>query len=156
MSGSAPERQGIADLVMQPHHTALVVEDFETARAFFTDVIGMTLEGEMDERGEENLGRVVGLPGACVRWALLRLGGYRLELFKYLRPQGERVAIRQCDTGFTHIAFQVSDAEAAVARLRALGWQTVSDPLPLRNGAAVAVYVAGPEGAIVELLELRP
>ena len=33
-------------LVLRAHHTAVCVEDFEKARAFFTDVIGMRVEGD--------------------------------------------------------------------------------------------------------------
>lgn len=42
----------------------------------------------MDNRDEESLGLVVGLPGAVIRWGLLERDGYRVELFKYHKPEG--------------------------------------------------------------------
>ena len=37
-------------LVVRPHHTALCVDDFDAARDFFTGLVGMQVEGEMDQR----------------------------------------------------------------------------------------------------------
>ncbi|WP_326541179.1 VOC family protein [Pseudorhodoferax sp.] len=146
----------LAGLVLRPHHTALCVDDFEAARAFFTDLIGMVVEGEMDQRGEAGLGVVVGLPGAVIRWAMLELQGYRVELFKYYNPaDGRRAGLRQCDRGLTHIAFQVNDADEAYARLRAAGIETYSAPQDLRGGRSRPFYAVGPEGIAVEFIELR-
>ncbi|MCA0239539.1 MAG: VOC family protein [Proteobacteria bacterium] len=143
-------------LVMRPHHTALCVDDFEAARAFFTELIGMRVEGEMDQRGEPELGLVVGLPGALIRWAMLELQGYRVELFKYYRPHdGRRIGLRQCDRALTHIAFQVSDADETYARLRAAGVETYSAPQNLRGGRTRPFYAVGPEGIAVEFIQLR-
>jgi len=142
-------------LVLRAHHTAVCVNDFDAARAFFTDVIGMRIEGEMDHRGEPALGVVVGLPGAVIRWAMLEFFGYRIELFKYYEPVGRDIAIRQCDRGITHIAFQVNDTDEVCRRVRAAGIQTFSDPQDLRGGATRPIYVVGPEGIAVEFIQFR-
>lgn len=142
-------------LVIRAHHTAVCVQDFEAARAFFTDVIGMRLEAEMDHRSEPNLGVVVGLPGAVIRWAMLEFFGYRIELFKYYTPEGRQVPIRQCDGGITHIAFQVNNTDEVVRRIRAAGHSTFSEPQELRGGVTRPVYVHGPEGIAIEFLEIR-
>lgn len=142
-------------LVLRAHHTAVCVNDFDAARAFFTDVIGMRLEGEMDQRGEPALGVVVGLPGALIRWAMLEFFGYRIELFKYYEPVGRDIAIRQCDRGITHIAFQVNDTDEVCRRIRAAGIETFSDPQDLRGGLTRPMYVRGPEGIAVEFIQLR-
>jgi catechol 2,3-dioxygenase-like lactoylglutathione lyase family enzyme len=142
-------------LVVRPHHTAVSVADFDKARAFFTDVVGMTVESEMDRRGEPELGIVVGLPGAVIRWAMLEMSGYRVELFKYYEPEGRPVPIRQCDHGLTHIAFQVNDSDQAYERLRAAGYETFSAPQSLRGGLTRPFYAVGPEGIAVEFIEFR-
>ncbi|MBS0304464.1 MAG: VOC family protein [Proteobacteria bacterium] len=142
-------------LVVRPHHTALCVDDFDAARDFFTGLVGMQVEGEMDQRSEPALGVVVGLPGAVIRWAMLVLDGYRLELFKYYRPEGRRLDARQCDRGLTHIAFEVYDADAAYARLGAAGVATVSPPQDLRGGRTRPFYAIGPEGITVEFIQFR-
>ena len=142
-------------LVIRAHHTAVSVNDYEAARAFFTDVIGMRVENEMDRRNEPELGIVVGLPGAVIRWSMLEFFGYRVELFKYLEPEGRPVPIRQCDHGITHIAVQVTDTDEVCRRVRAAGIQTFSDPQDLRGGASRPMYVRGPEGIAVEFIQLR-
>jgi catechol 2,3-dioxygenase-like lactoylglutathione lyase family enzyme len=145
----------VADLIVRPHHTAVSVADFESARDFFVNIIGMKLEGEVNNRDEENLGLVVGLPGAVIRWALLERDGYRIELFKYHTPEGREVPIRQCDYGLTHMAFEVSDTDEVFRRLKELGYETLSDPLELRGGVTKPIYVKGPGGIIIEFLEIR-
>jgi glyoxylase I family protein len=147
------ERTTIGDLVIGCHHTALSVEDFEAARDFFVNVLGFTLEGEMDRRTD--IAPVVALPDACVRWAMLNRDGYRLELFKYYTPAGERHGRRQSDRGFTHIALQVSDADEAYRRVLALGIRVTSPPTVMRNGATKVIYLLGPEENVIELIEMR-
>lgn len=147
------ERTSIGDLIIASHHTALSVEDFEAARDFFVNVLGFELEGEMDQRTD--IAPVVALPDACVRWAMLNRNGYRLELFKYYTPAGERHGRRQSDRGFTHIALQVSDADEAYRRILGLGIRVTSPPTVMRNGATKVIYLVGPEENVIELLEMR-
>ena len=103
----------LGDLIVAPHHTALSVEDFEAARDFFVSVLGFDLEGEMDRRTD--IAPVVALPDACVRWAMLNRGGYRLELFKYYSPAGERPA----ESWLTQqIQYDLAQAEAKRRSMR--------------------------------------
>lgn len=143
------------DLVVCPHHTAVCVEDFDAAQDFFCNVVGMRLENEAAHRDEENLGTVVGLPGAAIRWAMLERNGYRIELFRYFQPEGRTVNIRQSDRGITHIAFQVSNADAAYQRIVDAGYTPYSPPCDLRGGVTRPFYVHGPEGIVVEFIEIR-
>lgn len=156
MANELSSSLSLADLIVRPHHTALCVEDFAAARDFFVNIIGMRIEGEMDHRDEANLGVVVGLPGADVRWAMLELMGYRVELFKFYNPVGRRQAIRQCDVGLTHICFEVYDVDAAYRRLENSEFNVVSRPMELRNGRSKPFYVLGPEGIVIEFLKLQP
>ena len=125
--GTAPS-DGVDDLIVRAHHAAVCVQDFDAARAFYVQVLGFRVEGEMDRRAEPALGEVVGLPGAVVRWGMLVRDDFRLELFKYYTPQGRTEANRQCDAGYTHLAFEVRDVDAAYARLIAAGHRTMSPP----------------------------
>ncbi len=143
----------VADAVRHVHHTALCVTDFERARDFYVDFLGFELEGEMDQRNEPELGTVVGLDGAMIRWALLRLGTHRIELFKYHQPQGKSDARRQCDFGFTHLAFEVGDVDAVYARTQEAGYEAISPPQVMRGGRTKAFYLLEPEGAVTEFIE---
>ncbi len=143
----------VADLIKRPHHTALCVGDFAAARDFFIDILGFTVEGEIDHRQEPGLAEVVALPGAVVRWGMLVRDHYRIELFKYYEPAGKKDAVRQCDLGYTHMAFEVTDVDAAYARLTEAGYRTTCPPQTLRGGRSKVIYVLAPERNVLELVE---
>lgn len=139
--------------LLQIHHTALCVNDFERAKAFYVDFLGFTLEGEMDHRGEPALSEVVGLPGTVIRWAMLAHGTHRLELFKYYAPQGETQARRQCDFGYSHMAFIVDDVDAVYQQVIGAGYAVNSPPRRLRGGRTKVFYVREPENAVTEFMQ---
>ena len=145
--------QSVRDLIERPHHTAVSCRDWDRMRAFFVDLLGFKVVGEMDKRDEPDLSIVTGLPGASCRWAMLALGGYHIELFKWLTPEGKPAPIRQCDHGLTHICLQVKDSREVRRRMIAAGHEPLSEVLSLRGGRAVAFYCRGPQGLIVEFVE---
>jgi catechol 2,3-dioxygenase-like lactoylglutathione lyase family enzyme len=122
-------------------------------KSFFVDLLGFEVVREMERRDEPQMSTVTGLPGAACRWAMLELGGYHIEIFKWLTPEGKPVAIRQCDHGLTHICFQVNDAEETRRRMAAAGYQPLSEVQSLRGGRSKPFYCRGPEGLIVEFVE---
>ena len=144
----------LMDPQLSVHHTALCVNDFDRAKALLVEFLGFTLEGEMDHRDEPGLGEVVGLPGAMIRWAMLAHGSHRLELFKYYRPQGVTDGRRQCDVGYTHLAFTVADVDAVYEQVVRAGYAVVSPPKVLRNGRSKVFYMREPEDAIIEFMQL--
>lgn len=143
----------IDDLIVCAHHTAVCVDDFEAAREFYVQILGFKVEGEMDRRTD--VAAVVGLPDAVIRWGMLSRGSYRVELFKYYSPEGRTDPVRQCDRGYTHMAFEVKDVDAAYRRLVAAGYRTLSPPTELRGGITKCVYVLAPENNVTELVEFR-
>lgn len=146
----------LQDTLLRPHHTAVCVTDFDRALRFYTEFLPFQLEGEMDRRSEPALGDVVGLPGAIIRWAMLRLGSYRVELFKYYEPQGRSDARPQCDLGYSHFAIEVADVDAVYAQAMARGYRAMSPPRDLRGGRTRVFYLCEPEGAITEFIQFRP
>lgn len=147
----------LQDSLKAIHHTAVCVNDFDRARDFYIDFLGFELEGEMDHRDEPALSDVTGLPGAVIRWAMLRHGGHRIELFKYYSPQGDTQARRQCDVGYNHMAFEVADVDAVYAQVIQAGYACVSSPRVMRNGNTKVFYMAEPEGIIMEFMQfLKP
>jgi glyoxylase I family protein len=155
-TSAAPHRGGsVDDLITRAHHAAVCVQDFVAARDFYVDVLGFRVEGEMDRRDEPALGTVVGLPGAVVRWAVLARDSFRLELFKYYAPAGRTEANRQCDAGYTHVAFEVRDVDETYRRLTVAGHRTTAPPQILRGGRTKVIYLLAPEDSVVELIEFR-
>jgi hypothetical protein len=84
---------------------------------------------------------------------MLELGGYHIELFRWMTPEGKPAPIRQCDHGFTHICFQVRDAEEVRRRMIAAGFEPLSEVLTVRGGRAKPFYCRGPEGLVFEFVE---
>lgn len=147
----------LQDSLTAIHHTAVCVNDFERARVFYTDFLGFKLEGEMDHRDEAVLSDVVGLPGVVIRWAMLRHGSHRVELFKYYTPQGDTQPRRQCDVGYNHMAFEVADVDAVYAQVIEAGYECISSPRVMRNGNTKVFYLAEPEGIVTEFMQfLKP
>jgi hypothetical protein len=87
---------------------------------------------------------------------MLELGGYHVELLKWLTPEGKKIEIRQCDIGIVHLCLEVSDAQEVRTRLMAEGYETISDVQSLRGGRAKVFYCKGPDDVIVEFLQLVP
>ena len=146
-------KNAVSDQIVRCHHVAFSCGDWPGTRAFFVDLCGFKVLGENLDRGEPELAEVVGMPGARCKWAMLELNGFHIELFEWLTPTGQPVPLRQCDHGYTHIAFQVKDAAEVHRRLTAAGYKPLNRPISLRGGRANAFYCRGPEGAIIEFVE---
>jgi len=144
----------IADLIKKPHHTAFCVTDFDAALSFFVELLGFVVEAD-SERTEPELATVTAVPGARIRLAMLRLGDYRIELFRYSGSKHLPQAHPQDKNGLTHIGFEVSDVDAVYERILAAGYRATSVPVELRNGRSKLIYVYGPEELVVEFIELR-
>ncbi len=79
----AQQSHPIADLIVRQHHTAVSCRDWDAMKSFFVDLLGFKVLGEIENRDEAPLATVTGMPGAACRWAMLELGGYHIELFKW-------------------------------------------------------------------------
>lgn len=145
--------QSVCELIIRHHHTAVSCSDWDEVRSFFVDLLGFSVLGEMERRDEPELSTTTGLPGATCRWAMLELGDFRIELFKWLAPEGKIVPIRQCDAGITHICFQVEDADEVRRRMISAGYEPVSEVQSLRGGRVKPFYCRGPEGITIEFAE---
>jgi glyoxylase I family protein len=145
--------QSVKELIVRAHHTALSCSDWDKAKEFFVDIIGFKVVGEIDNRDEPPMNIVTGMPGQRCRWAMLELGGYHIELFKWLAPEGRPSTLQQNDIGYTHIGFQVTNADEVRRRLEAAGYAAISDVQSLRGGRARPFYCKGPEGLLIEFVE---
>ncbi len=135
------------------HHVAVSVNDLDGAVHFFRDLLGFTVDWDMDHRCGGELSRVVGLPDTDTHIVMLNGYGTRIELFKYHRPSGEPCAPgRQCDFGITHFGFAVKNIQPLYERLLEAGVRFNCPPQNLRPGVC-ATYLQGPENITIELVE---
>jgi glyoxylase I family protein len=120
------------------HHVALICTDYERAKRFYVDILGLELIREIyrDERQS---------------WkADLRIGSVQLELFSFpapaLRPSYPEA------TGLRHLAFTVAKLEPVIERLEAAGISVEPiriDPYTKQR----FTFFSDPDGLPLELYE---
>jgi catechol 2,3-dioxygenase-like lactoylglutathione lyase family enzyme len=140
--------------IQRMDHVGVVVEDLDAASAFFAD-LGLDVVGG-GTVGDDRVDRIVGLEGVECRFAMVEAptGNGRLELIEFATPAAlDGDAQAPANTrGLRHIAFEVDDIEATVARAQAGGAELVGEIVRYGNSFFLC-YVRGPEGIIVELAE---
>ena len=135
------------------NHIGIVVNDLAAAKAFFLDV-GFKVEGEGDVQ-DEIVDRINGLDN--VRSSIVFMStaeeGAHIELIRYHSPSSEQEIqyLPPNTPGIRHLAFEVEDIDALIARLKAKGTETFSDVQAY--GGYKLLYIRGPEGIILEFSE---
>ena len=140
------------------NHAGITVADLDRSVAFYRDVLGLTVLDVFD-RTTDDIGEIVGYPGARLRIAMLRAPGdaARLELIQYLAPSGTPTRPETHDPATGHVCFEAKDIHAVHARLVAAGFPARSDgPVEITQGphrGTLAMYVRDPDGYTVELFQ---
>ena len=139
-----------AGIVARLNHVGLAVADLAAATSWFCDVFGLAPELTL---------RVEALD-LSIEMLIHPVRGYRLELLH--RPgsaadgkpatPGE-AALRE---GYGHIAFDVTDLDAAYAGAVARGARPVMPPGPSPERGVGMAFVADPEGNLIELVHRPP
>ena len=137
-------------------HTGLVVADLERAKHFWCQVLGFKVVKQMDEEGP-HLDAMMGLRDVRVTTVKLAApDGNLLELLRFhSHPDQPRWSGAPYSTGFTHIALTVNDLDALIFTLTKEG---VTFPAPSQyspDGRVKVIYATGPEGILLELVEVR-
>jgi lactoylglutathione lyase len=135
------------------HHVGLQVEDIERAGAFYCDALGgrwLVRPVAFEGRGAE---QAIGT--GAFRLALVSLGDGAVELFELDSSTAPDWARRPRDARLPHLAVRVDDTDAALERVEAAGGRRLW-PAVDRLGAARVIYVADPDGNVVELLDRPP
>lgn len=136
-------------------HTGLVVADLERALHFWCDVLGFKVEKQMDESGN-HVDAMMGLRDVRVTTAKLAApDGNLIELLCFhSHPDQPRWDGTPYSTGFTHIALTVDDLDQLVSRLMLEGVSFPAPPQRSPDGYAKVIYAKGPEGILLELVEI--
>ena len=139
----------MADLVSRLDHVGLVVADLAASASWYCDVFGLS---------RELTARVEALD-LSIEMLIHPGHGYRVELLH--RPGAvpgakpanpAEAALRH---GYGHVAFDVTDLDAAYERAVARGARPVMPPGPSPEAGVRMAFVADPEGNLIELLH-RP
>jgi catechol 2,3-dioxygenase-like lactoylglutathione lyase family enzyme len=143
-------------------HTNLIARNWRRLADFYEKVLGCRPVPPERALSGAWLEKSTGLPGAVIRGVHLRLPGYgdggpTLEIFQY-EPEEKRQETAINHPGYGHLAFAVDDVEKARDAVIAAGGQAIGDMTDVEipgAGRVVFVYVADPEGNIIELQHWR-
>ena len=131
-------------MIGKVEHIALAVEDLEAAIAHYANVWGLDVTHR--ERVEDQGVEEAMLPVGDTFLQLLGPTGTDTTVGKFIERRGE---------GLHHIAYEVSDLEAALATLKEKGVPLI-DEVPRRGGRGhmvAFVHPKGNHGLLVELIQ---
>ena len=143
-------------------HTNIVARDWRCLAQFYQDVFGCQLVPPERNLAGEWLSRGTGVPNARFVGAHLRLpgtgdNGPTLEIYQYATRK-PRLPTAPNREGIMHLAFEVADVEGATAEVLQHGGRKVGEVVTAEVagvGLLTFVYVADPEGNIIELQSWR-
>jgi catechol 2,3-dioxygenase-like lactoylglutathione lyase family enzyme len=142
-------------------HVGLTVPNLAEAVRWFEDVMGATSPlsfGPIRDDQGTLMQDLLGVdPRAVIdRIALLRIGhSANIELFQYEAPDQRHTHPRNSDWSGHHVAFYVTDIDAAVAYMESKGVEKFLGPFPLTAGPAAGQsinYFKTPFGTYIELI----
>src|SRR5437868_4053290 len=148
------KRQGDSMTVKRMDNVGIVVDDIDTAIAFFTD-LGLELEGRAPIEGDWADG-VTGLRNMRVEIAMMRTpdGHSRLELSRFLAPpvvaDNRRAPVNAL--GYLRVMFTVENIDDTLARLAKRGAKLVGELVQYQDSYRLC-YIRGPEGVLIGLAQ---
>ena len=128
------------------NHIGIAVKSLDDSISFYRDNLGMVFAG-IEEVAEQK-----------VRVAMLEVGESKIELLEPTSDDSPVAKfIEKNGTGVHHIAYEVADIEAAIAKLRGDGARMV-DETP-RNGAhgtrIAFIHPKSSNGVLTELCQIH-
>ena len=140
-------------------HTGVTVSNLDRSIAFYRDQLGLELAmGPTEIFCGEELSQGLGVPGACLRLAVFKIGDGSLELLEYSAPPSPVAKPMPPNTlGAMHVAFEVTDIQARVKELEARGIKFLSKPNLVADGPLKGwnwCYFLDPDGITLELVEI--
>ncbi|MFD2569329.1 VOC family protein [Spirosoma soli] len=122
------------------HHVAIICSDYETSKHFYTNILGLTILGEV-HRAERQ---------SC-KLDLAVNGRYQIELFSF--PNPPKRPSRPEALGLRHLAFAVTDLDSAVTSLNEHGVATEPIRVDEHTGRRFTFF-ADPDDLPLELYEV--
>jgi glyoxylase I family protein len=121
------------------HHIAIISSDYQTSKAFYTEVLGLQVIREVF-RAER----------ASYKLDLSLNGEYVIELFSFPSPPPR--PSRPEATGLRHLAFEVEDIAGTIEALRSKG--VVAEPVRVDEFTGRQfTFIADPDGLPLEFYQ---
>lgn len=143
-------------------HTNIIARDWRALVKFYEDVFGCVFVPPARDLSGGWLSKGTGVPAACFTGAHLRLPGHgdsgpTLEIYQYSRNESRPPTAANRE-GIMHLAFEVPDVARAMALVLHSGGSKVGEVVTSEVagvGSLTFVYMADPEGNIIELQSWR-
>jgi catechol 2,3-dioxygenase-like lactoylglutathione lyase family enzyme len=135
-------------------HVGIVVKDIANTTNFWVNLIGFKLHIDATETSPY-IDELLGLSNPELRTIkLIDENGFIIELLKFANyPAKDSWEGNLAATGLTHVALTVSDLESLTSKLKENNYKFISEIKNSPNGAVKVVFVTGPEGLMLELVE---
>ena len=131
-----------------------MVNDLDKTRDFWINTLGFKLHIEAKEESPY-IDELLAIKDPVLTTVkLIDSKGFIVELLKFKNYQVENSWSGNLrTTGLTHIALTVDNLDELVDTLRKLDYQTISDVKTSPNKKVKVVFVRGPEGIMLELVQ---
>jgi catechol 2,3-dioxygenase-like lactoylglutathione lyase family enzyme len=135
-------------------HVGIVVKDIAKTTDFWTNLIGFKLHIDAKEISPY-IDELLGIANPKLRTVkLIDENGFIIELLEFAKyPAKDNWEGNLATTGLTHIALTVSDLESLTTKLKENNYKFISEIKKSPNGSVKVVFVRGPEGLMLELVE---
>jgi lactoylglutathione lyase len=133
------------------NHLGQCVTDLERSKRFYCDLLGFTLEREINPPDDMSATLMSLEPPLAMTASYLVRDGLTLELLHFAakgqtRPYRSRT---MNEPGLTHISLSVDDLDATLARVPEFGGEVVAG-----SNIGAAAFIRDPDGQLVELLPM--
>jgi catechol 2,3-dioxygenase-like lactoylglutathione lyase family enzyme len=135
-------------------HVGIVVKDLAKTTDFWVNLIGFKLHVDAKEISPY-IDELLGIANPELRTVkLIDENGFIIELLDFAKyPAKDNWEGNLAATGLTHIALTVDDLESLTTKLKENNYKFISEIKKSPNGAVKVVFVKGPEGLMLELVE---
>ncbi len=142
-------------MIKSMRHIGLVVQDMERSLDFWCNLLGFCIAKELKESGP-HIDAMLGLDKAQLTTVKLAApDGNLIELLQFHSHPGMPAWTGKPDsTGFTHVAMTVDSLDDMCKKLSEKGFFCISKPQFSPDGYAKVVFVIGPEGVLLEFVEV--
>jgi len=144
-------------MIKSVQHFGITVSNLDEALHFFCDLLGLEALPFREASGER-AETILGIPGVSLRLSGVKTpDNNNIELIEYLTQRGERIDLKTCNPGVSHISFVVDDIQKMYDDLTAKGVKFINPPY--WGGKSIAgmgwgvCFLKGPDGIPIELMQ---
>jgi glyoxylase I family protein len=121
------------------HHIAIICSNYEQSKAFYTDILGLSIIQEVYRKERQSY-----------KLDLALNGEYILELFSF--PNPPQRASRPEATGLRHVAFEVDDLDKIIEKLNT--HNILSEPIRVDETTHKRfTFISDPDNLPIEFYE---